>query len=72
MKIFLTSIKWVNSLEPERLYVTVSAYNPEYAQRSDLSFTVELGADAMNLTLSQIEDLAAMKARAMLAELPQD
>ncbi len=62
MKIFLTSIKRVTSLDPELLYVTVSAYDPVNLHSSEVAITVELGADAMNLTVSQIEASGAESA----------
>ena len=51
MKIFLTSIKRVTTLEPERLFATVAAYDPEDEHSSEISVTVELGLDAMLLTV---------------------
>lgn len=53
----------MNSLDSERLYVTDSAHVPKDTNSSDLAITVELGADAVSHTVSQIEGSAAMRAR---------
>lgn len=68
MKIFLTSIKRVTTLEPERFFATVAAYDPEDEHSSEIAVTVELGSDAMLLTVSQIEAIAIDKARKMMNE----
>jgi hypothetical protein len=59
----------VTSLHSERLYVTDSAHVPKGTNSSDLAITVELGADAVSHTVSQTGGSAAMRARAMMAEL---
>jgi hypothetical protein len=68
MKIFLASIKRVTTLEPERLFATVAAYDPDDEHSSELSIIIELGSDAMLLTLSQIEAIAIDKARKIMNE----
>jgi len=69
MKIFLTSIKRVTTLEPERLFATVAAYDPDDEHSAEISVTVELGSDAMLLTVSQIEAIAINKARKIMNEV---
>ena len=58
----------MTTLEPERLFATVSAYDPEDERSSEITITVELGSDAMLLTVSQIEAIAIDKARKMMNE----
>jgi hypothetical protein len=72
MKIFLTSIKRVTSLDPERFHVTVSVFEPENEHSSEIAITVELGTEAMNLTISQIEEYAIDKAQEIMGQLSRN
>lgn len=58
----------MTTLEPERLFATVAAYDLEDEHSSEIAVTVELGSDAMLLTVSQIEAIAIDKARKMMNE----
>ena len=62
----------MTTLEPERLFATVAAYDPEDEHSSEISVTVELGSDAMLLAVSQIEAITIDKARKMMNEAVRD
>lgn len=69
MKLFLTSIKRVTTLQPERLYVTVAANGESGDGFVDVEVTVELkGSETMGLTLTQIESSAIERAKIVLAK----
>ena len=69
MKLSLTSIKRVTTMQPELFYVTIAA-NGECGETSvDVSVQVELkGSETMGLTLVQIESSAIEKAKVVLAQ----
>jgi hypothetical protein len=69
MELFLTSIKRVTTLDPERIYVTVVALGDSEVGHVDVSVEVELiGAETMGLTLKQIESSAIEKAKGVLGK----
>ncbi|MBI4792631.1 MAG: hypothetical protein HY789_07895 [Deltaproteobacteria bacterium] len=68
MKLFLTSIKRVTTMQPELFYVTIAANGDSGGTSVDVSVQVELkGSETMGLTLAQIESSAIEKAKVVLA-----
>lgn len=69
MKLFLTSIKRVTTMQPELFYVTIAANSDSGGTSVDISVQVELkGSETMGLTLAQIESSAIEKAKVVLAK----